>query len=91
MSAQENADVLDQATELTQTLTNAYISNVQDAAKPEQQRMDDGRWPITECVGPGRGDECGEPIPEARLALGKIRCLACQQDREAAARARARG
>lgn len=87
----ENADILDQASELTQTLTNAYISNVQDAAMPEQKRNPDGTWPVTECVGPQIGDECGEPIPEGRLALGKIRCIACQQLREQILSARARG
>jgi RNA polymerase-binding transcription factor DksA len=26
--------------------------------------------------------DCGEPIPQARLALGKIRCVDCQSRRE---------
>lgn len=89
MSAPE-ADILDQASQLTQTLTDAYVSNVQDAAMPEQKRNADGTWPITECVGPGPGDECGEPIPEGRLALGKIRCISCQGMREQILKARAR-
>lgn len=87
----DNADILDQASELTQTLTNAYVSNVQDAARPEQKRNADGTWPITECVGPEDGDECGDPIPEGRLALGKIRCVSCQGLREQILKARGRG
>ena len=30
----------------------------------------------THCVG------CEEPIPPARLRLGKVRCVACQSDQE---------
>lgn len=74
MSAPE-ADILDQAANLTQTLTTAYVSNVQDAAKPEQKRNDDGTWPRPDC-------DCGEAIPAGRLALGKIRCVECQRDHE---------
>jgi hypothetical protein len=85
------ADFLDEAGKLTATLTNAAISNVQDAAVPEQKRNADGTWPTTRCVGPTTGDECGEDIPQARLALGKIRCLDCQGMREQILKARARG
>lgn len=78
-----DADILDQAATLTQTLTNAYVSNVRDAARPEQQQNADGSWPKTDC-------ECGEPIPEGRLKLGKIRCIECQKDAEHERHSRAR-
>ena len=79
------ADILDQASELTSTLTNAYISNVQDAARPEQKPFPDGTYPHPFCV------DCDDEIPAGRLALGRIRCIACQQDleRERSARGRA--
>lgn len=33
-------------------------------------------WPITEC------EDCGDDIPPPRLALGKVRCIACQTNKE---------
>jgi hypothetical protein len=69
------ADDLDRASELTQTLTDAYINGVRNLAAPEQVQRPDGSWPVTEC-------ECGETIPQGRLLLGKIRCVACQADLE---------
>lgn len=75
------ADALDRAQELTTLLNDAYVDNARALAKPEQVRNPDGSWPVTEC-------ECGESIPAGRLALGKIRCIACQTDLEKERRAR---
>ena len=69
------ADNLDQAQELTTLLTEAYVDSARAGAKPEQVQNADGTWPVTEC-------ECGDAIPEARIRLGKIRCVACQMDLE---------
>jgi RNA polymerase-binding transcription factor DksA len=77
-------DILDQAAELTQTLTDAYVSNAQEAAAPQQVQRADGTWPRTKCV------DCDDPIPEPRLALGKVRCVSCQEDKERELRARGR-
>lgn len=33
-------------------------------------------WPITECVA------CGDDIPPPRLALGRVRCIVCQTEKE---------
>lgn len=74
------ADDLDQASELTQQLTDAYVSNARHAARPEQVQLDDGSWPYPVCT------ECGDEIPPARLALGKVRCVSCQRDLERWAR-----
>lgn len=68
------ADDLDRASELTQVLTDIYVAGTRRKAQPEQEQQPDGSWPIQEC-------ECGEPLGQ-RMALGKIRCLACQQDLE---------
>jgi RNA polymerase-binding transcription factor DksA len=70
------ADDLDQASELTQQLTDAYVSNVRDAARPEQVQLPDGSWPHPDCI------DCGDEILPARLALGRVRCVSCQQDLE---------
>ncbi len=75
------ADNLDQAQELTTLLTEAYVDSARAGAKPEQVQNADGTWPVTEC-------ECGDAIPEARIRLGKIRCVACQMDLEKERRCR---
>lgn len=69
------ADDLDAASELTQQLNDAYVSNARAKSKPEQVQNADGTWPRPDC-------ECGDPIPPARLAHGRIRCVSCQQDYE---------
>ena len=75
------ADNLDQAQELTTLLTEAYVDSARAGAKPEQVQNADGTWPVTDC-------ECGDAIPEARIRLGKIRCVACQMDLEKERRCR---
>lgn len=74
------ADHLDQAQELTTQLNDAYVSNARRLSAPEQVQRADGSWPQTEC-------DCGEPLG-ARLQMGKIRCLACQEDLEKAKQCR---
>lgn len=66
------ADDLDRAAELTQQLTDAYISNARSKARPGQVQNADGSWPTPDCI------DCEEPIPEARLRLGCLRCIDCQ-------------
>lgn len=77
----KEADNLDEAQLLTTLLTDAYVENARAGAKPEQVQNADGTWPVTEC-------ECGDAIPEARIRLGKIRCVACQMDLEKERRCR---
>jgi ribosomal protein S27E len=66
------ADNLDRAAELTQSLADAAVIEVQRAARPEQSRNPDGSWPHPECV------DCGEEQLAVRLQMGRIRCVACQ-------------
>lgn len=68
----QEADDLDVAAQLTQQLADAAVADVRRAAAPQQVQCKDGSWPNPEC-------ECGEPIPEARLRLGRIRCVDCQE------------
>jgi RNA polymerase-binding transcription factor DksA len=77
----KEADDLDRAQELTTMLTDAFVKQARNGAAPEQVQNADGTWPHTEC-------ECGEQIPRARLLLGKIRCVACQEDFEKERRCR---
>ena len=69
-------DVLDQAADLASRLSEAAVDHARHRAKPEQVQNPDGSWPQTEC------EDCGEDIEEARLLMGKIRCIACQRTRE---------
>lgn len=66
------ADPLDQAAALSQSLSDDGVAAASRLAAPEQVQNSDGSWPITECV------SCyGDLGP--RLALGKVRCLRCQE------------
>ncbi len=75
----QEADDLDRAAELTMQLADAAVVESQRAIAPQQVRLPDGSWPNPEC-------ECGEPIPEARLRLGRIRCVECQSILERSSR-----
>ena len=72
----QEADNLDNATALSQQLTEAYIHEARARGKPEQVQDDKGNWPTLDCV------ECGEEIVSARLAMARIRCVHCQALRE---------
>lgn len=74
-SATESDD-LDRAADLTRQLNEAYIDDVRRRCKPEQLANPDGTWPHPDC------EECDEPIPPLRLAMGRIRCVHCQARRE---------
>ena len=74
------ADDLDRAAELTRQQNDAAIEEVRRAARPEQVQLADGSWPFPNC------DDCDEEIPPQRLALGRIRCVACQHIRERSGR-----
>ncbi len=67
------ADVLDTAANLTLASTATQVAHYSYLAAPEQIQNEDGTWPVTECV------SCGDEIEEGRLALGKVRCLRCQE------------
>ena len=69
-------DVLDRASALTERLNEAYVEEARYRARPEQVRSPDGSWPQTEC------EDCSNDIEPGRLAMGKIRCLGCQEARE---------
>ena len=67
------ADILDQASNVTLASTANQIAHLSFLAAPEQERNEDGTWPVTECV------SCGNEIPDARLKLGFVRCVACAE------------
>ncbi len=76
-----HADPLDKASELADMFNRQGIAEVQRRLRVEQIQNEDGSWPLTECV------DCDIDIPEARLALGRVRCIDCQQDKEKKQRA----
>lgn len=71
-----HADLLDKANEVAQMYADEGLRAVQLKNRPEQIQNEDGTWPITECV------ECDIDIPAVRLALGRVRCVHCQEEKE---------
>lgn len=69
------ADENDRASHAEYSHNLDSIERIRALAKPESHPDFDGR----RCV------ECGEPIPKPRLALGKVRCVSCQERIEAQA------
>jgi RNA polymerase-binding transcription factor DksA len=80
MSYERQADALDEAAQLTATLTEGAIEAARRANAPEIHPDFDGET----CL------DCGNDIPAGRLALGKIRCVECQSIREHRGRQSAR-
>jgi RNA polymerase-binding transcription factor DksA len=70
------ADENERATLIEEQFTDAAIEAVREKVQPESHPDFDG----AHCV------ECEEPLPPTRLALGRIRCVACQAQREHEAR-----
>lgn len=67
---------VDQANQIADEFTTAHIHRIQQKNKPEQVQNPDGTWPHTECI------DCDDEIPQGRLALGKVRCIDCQELKE---------
>jgi RNA polymerase-binding transcription factor DksA len=65
---ERHADPLDEAAALSNALADAAIDRVRRANAPETHPDFDGE----SCV------DCGDPIPEGRLQLKKVRCVHCQ-------------
>ena len=70
------AEQIDQANQLAEEFTSAHVKRIQSLNRPEQIQNEDGSWPYPECI------DCDEPIPSGRLALGKVRCIDCQEYKE---------
>jgi len=73
------ADPLDEAAELTATMTQNAVEAARAANSPQFHPDFDGE----SCI------QCGDEIPTDRLAMGKIRCVRCQSILEKQARGRA--
>ena len=69
------ADPIDAANAVTETFNRHAEAKARAKAAPQQKQNADGPGPVTEC-------ECGGEIVPARLALGRIRCVACQTEHE---------
>jgi RNA polymerase-binding transcription factor DksA len=66
------ADVMDDAQEYNELYQKVAFENQRAKNKPEFDERFNGK----DCV------ECGEPVEPARLALYKVRCFACQSEKE---------
>lgn len=73
---ERTADENERATLIEEQFTDAAIEAVREKAQPESHPDFDG----AHCV------ECEESLPPARVALGRIRCMACQEQLEHEAR-----
>ena len=74
---ERTADENERATLIEVQFTDAALEAAREKAKPQFHVDFDG----AHCV------ECGEAIPAVRLALGRVRCVACQEHLEREARA----
>lgn len=72
MTNERHADPIDEAAALTASMTEGAVEAARRANAPETHPDFDGAC----CV------DCGNDIPKARLALGKVRCVDCQSARE---------
>jgi len=70
---ERHADPIDRACSIEQEATADAIQEQRRLAAPEQVRGEDGQWETYECI------DCGEPIGNARVELGKVRCIQCQK------------
>jgi RNA polymerase-binding transcription factor DksA len=73
---ERTADENERATLIEEQFTEAAIEAVREKVQPESHPDFDG----AHCV------ECEELLPAARLALGRVRCVACQEQLEREAR-----
>lgn len=65
---ERHADPIDEAAALAASLTDGAIAAARRANAPETHPDFDGE----SCI------DCGDTIPELRLAMQKIRCVTCQ-------------
>lgn len=66
------ADVVDKAQSVVETCTEEAERRIRKQIGPETHPDFDGLHCVT----------CEETIPAGRLALGKVRCVYCQEDME---------
>lgn len=69
---ERHADPIDEAAALSAALADSAIEAARRATAPESHPDFDGE----SCI------DCGDDIPQGRLALGKIRCVHCQTVKE---------
>lgn len=71
-------DIIDDANDAADTFRDAEIRNARAGTAKEAHPGFDGKHCVEEA--------CGVKIPAARLKLGKVRCVECQERRENLAR-----
>lgn len=73
MDIERSADELDIASELEMAFSEKAQEAIVLRLRPEKHPDFNGK----DCI------ICEEPLPELRIAMGRIRCVACQQRKEA--------
>jgi len=67
--AERTADVIDQAGAVSEMMLKANLNSARGKSAPETHPDFDGEH----CIA------CGADIPKERVALGRIKCVGCQQ------------
>lgn len=70
------ADEIDRAAAISDAHNEDCVANARRAIEPEQVPDADGNFTHVDCI------ECGDELPTARLNLGRVRCVACQEIKE---------
>lgn len=70
------ADVIDAANSIADLLNRRGVDAARARAVPEQSPDSEGAYAITQCV------DCDEDLNAVRLRLGRVRCVACQTNKE---------
>lgn len=70
------ADELDRAAAIADAINTEGVDKSREFMKPQQERDENGEWPIKECV------DCDDELPVERLNLARIRCVTCQEKLE---------
>ncbi len=65
-------DEVDQANLIQMAQTEQMLASIRQRVAPEKHPDFNG----SDCV------DCGDVIPKPRLAMGKVRCVSCQTERE---------
>lgn len=73
-------DPIDVASQSEQLCTEAAVAAQRLKSAPEQTRNADGSWTYLDCI------DCGEPLVEGRLLMGRVRCILCQEELESLSR-----
>lgn len=76
IEGERHTEQVDAANHLVDVYTRIAIQKQTAQIAPEQEKLPDGTWPVTECV------DCGDSIHPKRLEMARVRCVHCQEIKE---------